>query len=118
MKLFFAFTLALVPILAIGQSPRPRPESLYLKAFQYIKTDPEFLKMRGKSDCVAVFDSIVHQSQSVFIEELGKQWGYAGYKETGRLRDSLFTLDQAAYHKPYYSSITASLTRASGGKKG
>ncbi|QJX48735.1 hypothetical protein HMJ29_18155 [Hymenobacter taeanensis] len=118
MKLLFAFALALFPILASGQSPRPRPENVYLKAFQYIKSDSEYLRMRGNSNCVAVFDSIVHQNQLIFLDELGKQWGYTGYKKENRLLDSLETVDRLTYHKPYYSAVTASLTRASGSQKG
>ncbi|WP_460611727.1 hypothetical protein [Hymenobacter seoulensis] len=118
MRLFFAFALALAPLFAVCQSPLPRPESLYRKAFQFIKADPEFLKMRGNNGRVAVFDSIVHQNQSTFLEDLGKQWGYAGATDMARLLDSLGTLDRSTYHTPYYSRAVAKLTTAYGSKKG
>jgi hypothetical protein len=118
MKLHVAFTLALVPSLAFSQSPLPKPESLYQKAFQYIKTDPDFLGLRGPCGCVAVFDSIVHQNQSTFLDELGKQWGYTASYKKEHLLDSLVTLDRLTYHKPYFSRTTASLTSASGSNKG
>lgn len=118
MKLLVIFALVLTPLFAFGQSSLPASEHLYQKAFQYIKSDPKFLEMRGKSSSIAVFDSIVYQSQSLFLDELGKHWGFTNNKKTSQLRDSLFTLDQVSYHKPYYSFLTGSLTVNSGSKKG
>lgn len=118
MKLFLVFALLLAPLLASSQPPLPAPALLYQEAFQHIKADPSFLEMQGKNGCVAVFDSIVHQSQSLFLEALGKRWGYADGRNMNQLLDSLHSFDRSSYHKPYYSPITASLTTASGAEKG
>jgi hypothetical protein len=118
MRFIWLLTTLLWAAVGYAQTTPIRQAQYYQEAYRAILTSPEFKKFRGNERCVAVFDSIVAENQSRFLSQLGKHWNYQGDKETSRLRDSLDTADTKAWHKPYYSALTADLTTASAVKKG
>ncbi|RPD45932.1 hypothetical protein DNI29_17465 [Hymenobacter sediminis] len=109
--------LCLFPLACYSQQlPNAQAQLYYQEAYRYILKSPELNEL--KPSCIAVFDSIVSLPQSNFSEQLKNHWGYVGTKKESQLLDSLFSLDESTYHKPYYSPITANLTTASGAEKG
>ena len=117
MRLLLVLIWGLLPLALSGQT-YPAPEKLYETAFHYIRHDRQLRRMGLNLRDVAVFDSIVHQDLGVFNQDVSGLWGYTSYHQQQRLLDSLIRLDEATYHKPYFSPLTARLTANPGSKKG
>lgn len=110
--------LMFLPLFSHGQQLVSPQAQCYKEAYRAILVSSEFKEFREKERCVVVFDSIVAESQSRFLSQLGKHWNYQGNKKENRLRDSLDTADKEGWHKPYYSALVANLTATSVVKKG
>ncbi|MBT9394227.1 hypothetical protein KLP40_13725 [Hymenobacter sp. NST-14] len=117
MRLLLVFIWALLPLAAAGQTS-PAPEKLYETAFNYIRHDRQLRRMGLHLRDVAVFDSIVHQDLGVFNQDVSELWGYISYHQQHCLLDSLIRLDEATYHQPYFSPLTARLTANPGSSRG
>ncbi|TGE28478.1 hypothetical protein [Hymenobacter metallicola] len=91
------------------------PAQVYQAAYQHILRSPEFEEYRRP--CVAVFDSLVFQDYVTFSEPLRTELNFPKNHPQVQLLDSLFTLDEANSHSPYYSPLVAKLTPASGAQK-
>ncbi|UOQ71064.1 hypothetical protein [Hymenobacter cellulosilyticus] len=108
-----AICLLLLSAPSFAQAPSAVPAKLYQTAYRHILDSPDLKKWQRS--CVIVFDSLVAPDQAAFFEALDPAQHYARTRQESRLIDSL---SRAAWHKPIYSSLAATLTPGSQATRG